>query len=221
MKDSVACLRLARALWWRRAMALALALSVCLLGASAVWARTLKDRFIPKRFGVVVPGEIFRSGQMSSPLVEKVLREHHIKVIVDLNGDHTGLDGIEAEQRAVRDLGIDYECYPLNGDGTGDIRQYARALERIQQATALGEPVLVHCAAGVQRTGGVVATYRLLIQHRTSASALAEMKHYGWRPTHDAILRQYVNAHMRELVDLLVTDGVIAEPPDPLPQLPK
>ena len=43
--------------------------------AAAIWTweEVLEDRLIPKRFGVVVPGSIYRSGQLSPTLVQKTL----------------------------------------------------------------------------------------------------------------------------------------------------
>ena len=38
-------------------------------GGIWVWEEVLEDRLIPKRFGVVVPGSIYRSGQLSPTLI--------------------------------------------------------------------------------------------------------------------------------------------------------
>jgi protein-tyrosine phosphatase len=205
--------------WRRRATGPGILVLLVLACSGLLRGEVLKDRLVPRRFGVVVPGQIYRSGQISAPLVEKVLQQNSIKVIVHLNGPQAGLDGVAAEQRAVRKLGIDYYCYHLNGDGTGDIHQYVRALETIREAVTRSEPVLVHCAAGTQRTGAVLAAYHLLLEHGAPAEALADMKRYGWRPDHDRVLPQYVNSHMKELAELLVADGVLKQVPNPLPRL--
>ena len=81
-----------------------------------------------------------------------------------------------------------------------------------------GKTVLVHCYAGSQRTGGVVALYRLLVLHWTPADVLREMQQYKYDPVESPILLQYLNAHMREIATDLVADGTIPALPDPLPR---
>jgi protein tyrosine phosphatase len=78
--------------------------------------------------------------------------------------------------------------------------------------------VLVHCAAGAYRTGGVVAAYRMLVQGGSPADAWAEMKRYDWDDS-EPQLPDYLNSNMAELAAQLVQLGVIDEVPDPLPVL--
>src|SRR5579872_2299148 len=47
----------------------------------------LRDHFVPKRWGVVEEGAIYRSGQLSRNLVKKMLETHHIQRVVDLTFD--------------------------------------------------------------------------------------------------------------------------------------
>jgi protein tyrosine/serine phosphatase len=82
-----------------------------------------------------------------------------------------------------------------------------------------GKPVLVHCAAGAQRTGGVVALYRLLVQGKSPEFAFAEMQKYKYDPRRSPKLLEYVNSHIGEIAEDLVRDGTIERVPDPLPQL--
>ena len=53
-------------------------------GGIWLWEEVLEDRLIPKRFGIVEPGKIYRSGQISCHLIEKVLKDNGIRVVVDL-----------------------------------------------------------------------------------------------------------------------------------------
>ena len=46
-------------------------------------------------------------------------------------------------------------------------------------------PVLVHCFAGIHRTGAFCAVYRMEHDHWTNARAIAEMKAYGYRNIDD------------------------------------
>jgi protein tyrosine phosphatase (PTP) superfamily phosphohydrolase (DUF442 family) len=183
-----------------------------------VWEEVLEDRLIPKRWGVVVPGAIYRSGQLSPALVEKTLDEHGIELVVSLCADEPDDAEHLAEQQAVVNLGIERRVYPLHGDGTGDITYYAQAISDLLESKRLGRPVLVHCAAGASRTGGVVAAYRMLVEGVDPADAWAEMTRYDWDPD-DPDPPRYLNENMAELCHLLVQMGVIEDVPDPLPML--
>ena len=81
--------------------------------------------------------------------------------------------------------------------------------------------MLVHCHTGSQRTGGAVAYYRMLVEGRPAPEAYAEMVRFGHDPRDNPDLVPYLNAHMRELADILVARKVIDHAPDPLPVLPQ
>jgi predicted protein tyrosine phosphatase len=110
---------------------------------------------------------------------------------------------------------------PLGGNGTGNINHYAQAVIAIVEADRKSKPVLVHCVAGTQRTGGVIAAYRLLVQKKDPAFVIDEMKRYGFRPKSNPALLPYINGNMAELSLLLKQAGAIDEIPNPLPQLPQ
>ena len=74
-------------------------------------------------------------------------------------------------------------------------------------------------AAGAQRTGGVIACYRLLVEKKDISFVLEEMMRYGWSPKRNVLLLPYLNSHMAELAALLQKMGVIDHVPVPLPRL--
>lgn len=185
-----------------------------------IWDEFIKYNVIPKRWGVVEQGKIYRSGQLSSAVIKRTLKKHNIAFIVRLNGDTKGDKHSIAEGRVAQELGIEVLPFMLGGNGTGDIRIYAKAIEAVVDAREEGKPVLVHCAAGAQRTGGWTAFYRLLIERRSAGFVLKELKKYDWDPDDDQILVEYINDNMLELATILKEEGVIDEVPDPLPLLP-
>jgi len=192
-----------------------------------IWEQVLKDRLVAKRWGVVVPGVIYRSGQISKWMIEESLTRHGIRSVIDLNGrdpddapHHTPEHEHQTrELEVVRNLGIKHDRFALGGDGRGDIRYYADAIEVLVECRRAGKPVLIHCASGTQRTGGVVACYRLLVEQDSPQNAYAELRKYGWRPHANNVLLSYVNSHMAELAGLLVEKDIIQEVPNPLPVL--
>jgi len=190
-----------------------------LVGTIWLWEDVVEDRVIPKRFGVVKEGQIYRSGQLSSSLVKRILLKYKIGVIVSLSGDSSGDVDKDAERQAAAELGIERLIFPLSGNGTGDINNYAKAVAAICEAQKKQKPVLVHCAAGAQRTGGVIAAYRLLVEKENAPFVLAEMMRYGWNPKRNVYLLPYLNSHMEELAMLLQQMGVIDHVPPSLPQI--
>jgi protein tyrosine phosphatase (PTP) superfamily phosphohydrolase (DUF442 family) len=189
-------------------------------GAIWLWEDVVEDRVIPKRWGVVEQGAVYRSGQLSGALVERTFRDNGIEVVVSLRPDEPGNKDHEAERRAVEDLGIEWLVFPLRGDGTGDVVNYAKAVAAMVEAKRQGKPVVVHCAAGTYRAGGVVAAYRLLVEGADPADVYAEMLDYDYDPD-DENPPAYLNEHMGEIAALLVEMGAIEKVPDPLPVLPR
>lgn len=181
----------------------------------------VKWYLFPKRWGVVEANSIFRSGQLSPFQIKKQVRKNKIDVIVSLMSPVPGNLSYEAEQRIIKTYGLTQYVYPLLGDGTGDIEQYAAAITRIHDSIREKKVVLVHCAAGTQRTGGVVASYRILVQGISPDQAVLEMKRYGWRHKKNPILVPFINQHLSELEILLIEKRVLDSARDPLPVLPQ
>jgi protein tyrosine/serine phosphatase len=185
------------------------------------WFGFARYRVFPKKFGVVVPGRVYRSGQISSTLIKKVLTQYKIRLIVNLNAPDSSDPDKQAEEQAAKDLNIKVLRFPLSGKGTGDVNNYAGAITAIADAEKQGQPVLVHCSAGAQRTGGVIAAYRLLVQKKDPVFVIGEMKHYGWNPKDNPQLVPYLNSNMVQLSVLLKQAGVIDQIPATIPQIPR
>jgi hypothetical protein len=184
---------------------------------AAVWGVSLESRVIAKRFGVVVPDLLYRSGQISTSMLEPTLAANGIDVIIDLNGVEADDLDQQYEIAAIERLGLEGHRFQLAGDGRGNIEQYVRAIKIIEDCRSRGRRVLIHCSAGTQRTGGVIAAYRLLVQQASMASVMHELRRYGWRPGNDAVLLTYLNEHLSTLARRLQEEGVLKQPPDRLP----
>jgi len=199
-------------------LAIAGALAISAVGVAA-WSFGLRDRFVPKRFGVVIPGEIYRSGQISRALLGQVIDRYHIGTIVDLNGFDPSDRDQQAEVAICQSKGVQHDVFPLKGNGTGKIERYADALETVVHSQQNGIPALVHCYAGTQRTGGFVSFYRLLIRHERPEDVYAELGRYGWDSGTDQVLLEYINSNMRTLAELLVQRHVLDQLPAEIPRL--
>ncbi|MCE5325342.1 MAG: tyrosine-protein phosphatase [Planctomycetaceae bacterium] len=190
-----------------------------------VW-QPVKHHYFPRNWGVVEEGWIYRSGEMPASLIRDALAEHKIRVLIVLYGQ----DGEDEEQiameQAAGELAIDVKRFPMQGDGTPaetdrnqGLSKYAAAVAAIAQARREGKPVLVQCSAGTHRTGGIVATYRLLVERKPAGFAYSELCEYGWDPRKHGDLLKFLNPAMAEIAAKLVEMGAIPELPQPIPVL--
>ncbi len=111
--------------------------------------------------------------------------------------------------------------FSLSGDGTGDIINYAKAIAAVVEAREKSKPILGHCAAGTQRTDGVIVCYRVLIKKRLPLFAYKKLLRYDWDTKKNQILLRFINNNMTKLATILKQIGVIEEIPEPLPFIHK
>lgn len=135
-------------------------LIVALLLAAVGWyARFgVRDHVWARNFAVVTPGEIYRSGRLTPTATRRVVERHGIRTIIDLGAYHPGSAEERRAQRTADALGVTRYRLDLEGDATGNPNEYAHALRLINDPA--NRPVLIHCAAGSERTGCLVALYR-------------------------------------------------------------
>lgn len=185
-------------------------------GGIGAW-EAVKYRFIPKRFGVVVPGEVYRSGQMSKWQFVPTIKENGIDVVIDLNGVVPADEHQAAEIAAYETLDIENYRFKLHGNGTGDVDTYVEAIAKMAECHRDGKSFLVHCHAGTQRTGSVVAAFRVLVLGQPPQEAYAELSRYGWEADEDQELLTYLNKNLPRVAEGLVARGLIDKVPEPFP----
>ncbi len=118
----------------------------------------VRDHVWARNFAVVTPGEVYRSGRLTPTATARVVENRGIKTIIDLGAYHPGSIEERRAQRAAEALGVTRYRLDLEGDATGNPNEYAHALRLVNDPA--NRPVLVHCAAGSERTGCFVALYR-------------------------------------------------------------
>ncbi len=198
---------------------LALAAVLCLAAVGSFWWSEHKYEYVPKRWGVVVPGKIYRSGQLTPQMLGKTLQKYGIKVIVDMQLNDPHEKDLQAEMQYAAENGIQHYRYELGGNGTGKVVSYVNAVAMLIQCEREDRPVLVHCAAGSQRTGGVVACYRLLVENADPKAVYEELQQYDWNPEEDQELLDYLNANLPRIAEMLIERGAIDPLPNPIPHL--
>lgn len=97
-----------------------------------------------------------------------------IKTVLDLREfDSRSL----AEKKAVEAAGMKYVNVPLQGTNTPEPAVVAKALAVLNQKDA--GPIFVHCRRGADRTGTIIACYRISHDGWQAAKALQEAKELG------------------------------------------
>jgi tyrosine-protein phosphatase SIW14 len=147
-----------------------------------------------RHFRVVEDGRLYRSGQLDPGVLDRVIHDHGIKTIVCLrslarDGDTT-LENAEELWCAGR--GVRYvRLNPAAWDFPASRANLEAFLAEVDDA---GGPVLIHCFAGLHRTGVYCAIYRMDRHGWTNAEAIAEMYAVGYfqeDPTALDFLRGY------------------------------
>jgi predicted protein tyrosine phosphatase len=168
--------------WWFGVAAVAAILVYA--GAAALWWQAHR---LPRRFAAVVPGELYRSGEVTPGQLRRLHSAYGIGRVISLLAAEAPVT--VAERRTAEQLGMQWENVPLPGNGASTPADRQRILALLAEPNA--PPTLVHCAAGVHRTGLAVGLYRLHCQHWTLEQVLAELRAFGFKDgrTH-ANLRQ-------------------------------
>jgi protein tyrosine/serine phosphatase len=109
-----------------------------------------------------------------------------IKTVVDLRG--AGVPAL-LEEKLVRADGMNYLHIPLDGHKAPSGADIARLLAVLDDSSQW--PVFVHCRRGADRTGTVMACYRMTDYHWDNDSALAEAMSFGMSQS-QVLMRRYI-----------------------------
>lgn len=104
----------------------------------------------------------------------KVLAELGIKTILNLRGED---QNTLAEEREARALGLTYYALPMGGLSRPTDKQVEQALAIINNPE--NGAVFVHCKHGADRTGVIIACYRMLQENHSAEQARVEAEKHG------------------------------------------
>jgi tyrosine-protein phosphatase SIW14 len=147
---------------------------------------------------LVVPGihnagkvsdNIFRGAQpnlASFPL----LKQLGITTIVNLRSESAGK--VEKERREAERQGMRYVYIPIGGFSNPTDEQLATFFNLLRQTPA--PTVFVHCEFGRDRTGVIVAAYRIAFQNWSADQAMSEMLAFGFNHRFHPGMSTYVRA---------------------------
>lgn len=136
-----------------------------------------------------VDDDVYRGRQPTREDIA-ILAKSGIRTVLDLRGvlDHKGW-----EQQAVEAAGMRYIRIGMSGFLAPTDHKIDKILALLDNPT-LG-PIFLHCRRGADRSGVVIACYRITHDHWTSAQAMEEARQQGFS-RFEVLMERYIK-HFR------------------------
>ena len=157
-----------------------------------------------RNFRVVEPGVLYRSGQMTGSGLSSTVEQYGIRTVVSLRDVRD--DGKPAPDRdevaycaarGVRHVVLSPAKWYAADGGPAPVEPNLKEFLKVMDDPA-ARPVLVHCFAGIHRTGGYVGLYRIEYQGWAADEAIREMKSMGTaRTTFDEEIPDFLRGYVR------------------------
>src|SRR5262249_21675743 len=138
-----------------------------------------------RNFHTVKEGVLYRSGQMSLPGLKRVIHDYGIKTVVTLRDALVEGDpppDLAEEQYCRGQELFYYRIRPRTWWASDGSVPAEKGLQQFRQIISDPKhyPILIHCFAGIHRTGAYCAVYRMEVEHWPNARAIEEMKSLGY-----------------------------------------
>jgi protein tyrosine phosphatase (PTP) superfamily phosphohydrolase (DUF442 family) len=150
-----------------------------LLGAAGYFA--YQRWFDTYHLKAVQPGALYRDGNQSMREFKTAVGRVKPKTVVCLVDEKEVADPdkpqFKQEMEYLQSQGIAVKHIPVKLGGwptSEDVRQFLETASKPEQ-----QPVLVHCAQGVRRTGMMVAAYQMSVQGMDKEKAKAAIETFG------------------------------------------
>lgn len=147
---------------------------------------------------------LYRGSQPSLTELSQ-LKKLGVTMVIDLRAESP--QTAEHERALVEALGMRFQRIPIGGFATPTDSDLTHFLQIVRDSPS--QVVFVHCEFGRDRTGVMIAAYRIAIENWSSDQALAEMMQFGfnsaWHPSmitfvRDLPIRLQSNAQLKKAV---------------------
>jgi protein tyrosine phosphatase (PTP) superfamily phosphohydrolase (DUF442 family) len=131
-------------------------------------------------FRAVVPGRVYRSGQLSPDELEERIRRHRLQSIVNLRGEKEHRDWYRQELEIAERHRVDLRSIDLIPERLPSRPQLVALIDHLEN---LREPILIHCGAGADRAGFASVIARMALGGARFEEARSELSlWYGHLP---------------------------------------
>jgi protein tyrosine/serine phosphatase len=149
-----------------------------------------------KRLREVTAGKMYRAGQLTADGMEDAIRRLGIKTVLNVQDEFPDpsmeksfWDRSRSSEKAMcQKLGVRYEHLAPSVEPADAV--IAKYLKLMDDPTAY--PVLLHCKAGLHRTGVLTAVYRLEYDGWSHRAAAAELRGHGFGDKQCTAANDYV-----------------------------
>ena len=164
-------------------------LTLTVIASAGLPQQSLDRKKLPN-FHEVNP-TLYRGGQPASAGLQQLV-DLKVKTIVNLRGKGEDVSNEEGEARA---LGMRFFHVPFERAGRPRDADVKLVLSIID--TPEYQPVFIHCKQGADRTGTVIAIYRITHDGWTSEQAKAEANRYGMH-LWESGMKDYIHDYYRD-----------------------
>jgi tyrosine-protein phosphatase SIW14 len=133
-----------------------------------------------------VTGTLYRGAQPHDSAYAD-LQKLGMGIVVDLRGES---GEVSAEQRSVESLGMKFVNLPWSGAGLPSRDELLTFFTLLRDNP--DTKIFLHCQYGADRTGVMIALYRIAVDHWTPEQAITEMKEFHYHSFMLPHLARYV-----------------------------
>jgi protein tyrosine/serine phosphatase len=120
------------------------------VGLIALFGAYVGILILSGNFHEVLPGQLYRSAQLSGERLGEEIDRYGIKTVINLRGENPGKDWYDDEVRATADHGATHVDFGMSARRDLTPEKMQRLLALLKSAE---QPILVHCMSGADRTG--------------------------------------------------------------------
>lgn len=167
---------------------LAVAVVIVAVGGPLAYSAYVSTHF--RNFRIVQDGVLYRSGQLSEHGLRELAKEHGIRTVISLRAsrDSSKPHPDQFEEEFCKANGLKFvrlipKVWSVH-DGKVPADENVAKFLAIMDDPA-NQPVLIHCFAGIHRTGTFCTIYRMEYNGWSNAEALTELRSLGYENVDD------------------------------------
>ena len=130
---------------------------------------------LPGNFHTLEADKTYRSAQPTAPQLRTAIERLGIKTVVNLRGPNAGKPWYDAEADVCREMNVTLRDHRLSANRLPSAEEIAGVVQTLETLEPQDYPILIHCRGGADRSGMVSALYRIEIQGKSKAEAMAEL----------------------------------------------